>query len=104
MPWVCTICDGFVHGTALRSMPRRQRRDRNNSLTNRARGSRPSDLFCKEAAAGPTQPTWALQQVGSYLRYTGRDAQEVARAALDPERTSVDQPASDFTVPTSMSK
>src|SRR5260370_7866003 len=30
--------------------------------------------------------TWALQQVGSYPGYTGRDADIVAAAALDPER------------------
>jgi hypothetical protein len=28
--------------------------------------------------------TWALQQVGSYPGYTGRDADIVAAAALDP--------------------
>jgi hypothetical protein len=33
---------------------------------------------------GPTQPTWAVQQVGSYLRYTGRDANTVAKAARGP--------------------
>src|SRR6266481_8105677 len=37
---------------------------------------------------GPTLPTWALQQVGSYLGYTGRDANVVAKAALDPFRRS----------------
>jgi len=36
---------------------------------------------------GPTLPTWALQQVGGYLRYTGRAANIVAEAARDPERT-----------------
>jgi hypothetical protein len=35
---------------------------------------------------GPRLPTWALQQVGSYLGYTGRDANVVAEAALDPNR------------------
>src|SRR6266478_6688849 len=35
---------------------------------------------------GPTLPTWALQQVGSYLGYTGRDPNVVAKAALDPWR------------------
>ncbi len=29
---------------------------------------------------GPTLPTWALQQVGSYPGYTGRDANIVAKA------------------------
>jgi hypothetical protein len=28
--------------------------------------------------------TWALQQVGSYPGYTGRDANVVAKAAFDP--------------------
>jgi hypothetical protein len=36
---------------------------------------------------GPTQPTWAVQQVGSYLGYTGRGAGVVAKAAFDPEPT-----------------
>ena len=36
--------------------------------------------------AGPTLPTWTVPQVGSYLRYTGRDANIVAEAALDPKR------------------
>ena len=31
--------------------------------------------------------TWALQQVGSYPGYTGRDADIVAAAALDPQQT-----------------
>jgi len=35
-------------------------------------------------ASGPTLPTWALQQVGRYPEYTGRDANIVAEAALDP--------------------
>jgi len=39
------------------------------------------------ARARPTLPTLALQQVGSYLRYTGRDANIVAEAALDPKRS-----------------
>jgi hypothetical protein len=36
---------------------------------------------------GPTLPTWALQQVVSYLRYTGRDANLTAKAARDPNRS-----------------
>jgi hypothetical protein len=32
----------------------------------------------------PTLPTWAVQQVGSYLRYTGHHANVVATAAYDP--------------------
>jgi len=38
---------------------------------------------------GPTLPTWALQQVGGYLRYTGRAANIVAEAARDPKRSFV---------------
>jgi hypothetical protein len=34
--------------------------------------------------SGPTLPTWALQQVGSYLGSSGRDANVVATAARDP--------------------
>jgi hypothetical protein len=37
--------------------------------------------------SGPTQPTWAVQQVGSYLGYTGRGAGVVAKAAFDPQQT-----------------
>jgi hypothetical protein len=36
---------------------------------------------------GPTLPTWALQQVVGYLRYTGRDANLTAKAARDPQAT-----------------
>ena len=36
---------------------------------------------------GPTQPTWAVQQVVGYLGYTGRGAGVVAKAAFDPEPT-----------------
>jgi hypothetical protein len=36
------------------------------------------------SAIGPTQPTRAVQQVGSYLGYTGRGAGVVAKAAFDP--------------------
>ena len=35
-----------------------------------------------ESGNGPTLTTWALQQVVSYLGYTGRAADVVARAAL----------------------
>ena len=35
---------------------------------------------------GPTLPTWALQQVGSYPGYAGRDPNLVAKAARDPKR------------------
>jgi hypothetical protein len=37
---------------------------------------------------GPRLPTWVLQQVGSYLGYTGRDAGVVSTAAHDPLRNS----------------
>jgi len=36
---------------------------------------------------GPTLPTWALQQVVGYLRYTGRHVDVVATAARDPYET-----------------
>jgi hypothetical protein len=39
------------------------------------------------SAYGPTLPTWAVQQVVGYLRYTGRDANIVAEAVLNPEPT-----------------
>ena len=38
------------------------------------------------AGNGPTLPSLAMQQVGSYLGYTGRDANVVAEAAFDPQR------------------
>jgi hypothetical protein len=40
------------------------------------------------SATAPSLATWALAQVGSYLGYTGRAADVVARAAFDPEPTS----------------
>jgi|GEM_PF-3802565 hypothetical protein len=42
----------------------------------------------RTAAIGPTLPTWALQQVVGYLRYTGHDANLTAKAARDPQATS----------------
>src|SRR5215470_14662832 len=36
---------------------------------------------------GPTLPTWALKQVGSDMGNTGRDADTLRTAALDPDRT-----------------
>jgi hypothetical protein len=36
-------------------------------------------------ARGPTLPTWALQQVVGYPGYSGRDANTVVKAALDPQ-------------------
>jgi len=43
--------------------------------------------------SGPTLPTWALQQVVGYLRYTGRHANVVGKAARDPQRTSAERSA-----------
>jgi hypothetical protein len=40
------------------------------------------------SAHGPRLPTWALQQVGSYLGYTGRQINVVVTAASDPTRSS----------------
>jgi len=37
-------------------------------------------------AIGPVLPTWAVQQVVGYLRYTGRAADVVVTAAHDPEQ------------------
>jgi len=36
---------------------------------------------------GPTLPTLASQQVGGYLKYGGRGAEVIAKAAPDPLRT-----------------
>jgi hypothetical protein len=45
-------------------------------------------LWCmadaKTPVIGPTLPTWALQQSGSYLGYTGRAANAVGKAAVTP--------------------
>jgi hypothetical protein len=38
------------------------------------------------AGNGPTLPSLAMQQVGSYLGYTGRDANVVVKAARGPTR------------------
>jgi len=40
---------------------------------------------------GPLLPTWALQQVVSYLGYTGHRANADATAAFDPQPTCVAQ-------------
>jgi len=40
------------------------------------------------AGYGPTLPTWALHQVGSFLGYTGRTPNVAAKAARDPQQTS----------------
>jgi hypothetical protein len=42
-----------------------------------------------KSAIGPRLLTWAMQQVGSYVGYTGRAANVVAPAALAPTRTVV---------------
>jgi len=42
-------------------------------------------LHLLAAGVGPTLPTWTVPQVGSYLRYTGRDANVVQTAARDPK-------------------
>jgi hypothetical protein len=34
---------------------------------------------------GPTLPTWAVQQIGSYRWYTGRDVNALGKAAFDPK-------------------
>jgi hypothetical protein len=40
---------------------------------------------CPMAAIGPMLPTWATQQVGRYLEHSGRAANVVATAALNPD-------------------
>jgi len=47
----------------------------------------PPGLRPSSSGYGPPLPTLAMQQVGSYPGYTGRDAKLVAKAALDPSRT-----------------
>jgi hypothetical protein len=42
---------------------------------------------CATVGIGPILPTLALQQVGSYLKYTDRDANIVATAARDAYQT-----------------
>jgi hypothetical protein len=44
-------------------------------------------MAAHSSAIGPGLPTCALQQVGSYLGYTGRAANIVAEAAPDPKRS-----------------
>ena|GEM_PF-5430174 len=53
-----------------RARPRRSR----DAVRPRRRGDRMKMLIAAvhEPVAGPTLPTWALQQVGSYLGYSGR--------------------------------
>jgi hypothetical protein len=50
----------------------------------RGLGGLPVRGTATSSTAGMTVPTWALQQVGRYLGYSGRDAKMVATAALDP--------------------
>ena len=47
----------------------------------------PVPIFSRFASYGPTLPTCALQQVGSYLGYISGDADIVAEAAHDPQET-----------------
>ncbi len=48
----------------------------------------PAGLRPSSSGYGPRLPTCALQQVGSYLGYTGHQINVVVTAARDPERTS----------------
>src|SRR5215467_12673481 len=41
-----------------------------------------------KTVCGPTRTTWALQQIVGDLGYSGRDADVVVTAALDPQRKS----------------
>ena len=49
------------------------------------------------SADGPTLPTLALYQIGSYLGCTGRAANVIAKAALDPNPTSAPAPSWNIT-------
>ena len=64
---------GYVEGKAGNLMPPFRA-----SFIRRAR----RDAF--SSGFGPTLPSLAMQQVGSYLGYTGRDANVVVKAARDP--------------------
>ena len=44
------------------------------------------DRASKNLGSWPRLPTWALQQLGSYMGYNGRDADILAKAAVDPFR------------------
>jgi len=44
-----------------------------------------ASVAAHESGCGPKLPTWAVRQVGSYLRHTGHGADAVAEAARDPE-------------------
>jgi len=57
-----------------------------------------------EAAHGPTLPTWAVQQVGGYLRYTGRDGNVVAKTARDPKLPSAASQFRNAPTPTARAK
>src|SRR5215831_20093525 len=61
------------------------------TVRHRRRGDRITGSFAAlhMSPPGPTRTTWALQQVVRYLGYTGRAADVAARAAFDPERTSM---------------
>jgi hypothetical protein len=47
------------------------------------------------SAPGPRLTTWALQQDGSYLGYTGCQTNVVVTAAHDPQGTSANPPIAD---------
>ncbi len=44
-----------------------------------------ASIASAESGYGPIRPTWAPRQVGSFLRYTGREANILAEAAHGPE-------------------
>jgi hypothetical protein len=46
--------------------------------------SAPASTPTRTSGIGPRLPTCALQQVGSYLGYTGRDANILGNAGADP--------------------
>jgi hypothetical protein len=58
------------------------------SLSGARRGIKVS-CAVRESEVGPGLPTYALQQVGSYLGYTGRAANVATKAAHDPQLTCV---------------
>src|SRR5260370_14735203 len=73
--------EGLVFRPALADETDGSRGDRDHAC-------RGEEMSATTSADGPRLSTWALQQVGGYLGYTGRDANIVRVAALDPEATS----------------
>jgi hypothetical protein len=59
---------------------RRQPSSRNSTTPSRG----PELLQLLAAASGPRLPTCAVQQVGTYLGYSGRGANAFGKAALSP--------------------